>query len=169
MATKQTEAPSKLTLSGLAPVKGSKHRRKRLGFGEGSGLGKTCGKGNKGHRARSGYKSSPGFEGGQMPLHRRLPKRGFASRKKIEGTNIFSLISIENLNGIAERISDSVITLEVLRSEGFLKSSKPRVKILGKGELKKKLVVEAHAVSEGARKSIETAGGELKIISFSKD
>lgn len=167
MAEKEIETSIKL--SELAPVKGSKHRRKRLGFGEGSGLGKTCGKGNKGHRARSGYKSSPGFEGGQMPLHRRLPKRGFTSRKKVAGTNIFSLVSIENLNDLATRTPDSTISLAFLKSEGFLKSSKPRVKILGKGELKKKLVIEAHAVSEGARQSIEKAGGEVKMIVFASE
>ncbi len=169
MATNQSETRSSMNLSGLAPTKGSKHRRKRIGFGEGSGLGKTCGKGNKGHRARSGYKSSPGFEGGQMPLHRRLPKVGFTSRKKVAGTNVFSLVSLEVLNSLAERTADSVISLEVLKSEGYLKSSKPRVKILGKGEVTKKIIVEAHAVSEGAKLAIEKAGGEVRVVSFYKE
>lgn len=164
MADKQTEITSSLNLSTLAPVKGAKHRRKRLGFGEGSGQGKTCGKGNKGHRARSGYKSSPGFEGGQMPLHRRLPKRGFTSRKKLAGENLYSVVSIESLNELADRLTDSTITIEILKTEGFLKSSRPQVKILGKGTVNKKLVVEAHAFSAGAKEAIEKAGGEVKLF-----
>lgn len=154
---------SSLTLSSLSPSPRSKHRRKRIGFGEGSGRGKTSGKGNKGHRARSGYKSSPGFEGGQMPLHRRLPKVGFTSRKKVNGENIYSLISLVRLEELAQT-EGNVISIELLRNKGLIKSSAPKVKILGKEGLKTKLTIETHAVSEGARAAIEKLGGSLTLV-----
>jgi len=153
-----------LNLSTLAPTPGSKHRRKRLGFGEGSGLGKTCGKGNKGHRARSGYKSTPGFEGGQMPLHRRLPKVGFTSRKRVAGENVYSLLSIAKINELAELVSDGIISLEFLKQKGLVKSCAPKVKVLGKDALTKKVTIEVHAISDGARASIEAAGGVVQIV-----
>ena len=155
---------SSLSLHSLSPQPGSKHRRKRIGFGEGSGRGKTSGKGNKGHRARSGYKSSPGFEGGQMPLHRRLPKVGFTSRKKVAGTNVFSIVSLTKLNEIASEAPNGVISLDFLKSRGLVKSSAPQVKILGKEGLSAKVSVEAHAASAGAKAAIETAGGTLTLV-----
>ncbi len=156
---------SMLSLSDLAPVPGSKHRRKRIGFGEGSGRGKTSGKGNKGARARSGYHSKPGFEGGQMPLHRRLPKRGFTSRKKVVGENVFSLVSLEQINKmIADNASLNTFSIEFMRERGLLKSSAPKVKILGKGTVNSKVTIEAHAASAGAREAIEGAGGVLTLV-----
>jgi large subunit ribosomal protein L15 len=154
-----------LNLSTLSPTPGSKHRRKRLGFGEGSGLGKTCGKGNKGHRARSGYKSTPGFEGGQMPLHRRLPKVGFTSRKRVAGVNVYSLLSLTKLNELANEVTDGIISLEFLKMKGLIKSSAPKVKILGKEKVEKKVTVEVHAISDGARAAIEQAGGVVQLVS----
>lgn len=154
---------SSLTLSTLAPSPRSKHRRKRIGFGEGSGRGKTSGKGNKGHRARSGYKSSPGFEGGQMPLHRRLPKVGFTSRKKVQGTNVYTLISLAKLEEVASQVG-GVVSLEVLKERGLVKSSAPKVKILGKEGLSSKVTVEAHAASEGALAAIEKLGGSVTLV-----
>jgi large subunit ribosomal protein L15 len=159
--TKPVEAKSnRWTLSGLAPKAGSRHRRKRLGIGEGSGSGKTSGRGQKGAGARTGSKSKRGFEGGQMPLHRRLPKVGFTSRKKTIGRNVFVPISLAKL----EQIGEDVVTLESLINAGFVSSPRKLVKILGGGELTKKLTVHAHAASESAKAAIEKAGGELKLI-----
>ncbi len=147
-------------LSDLRPAKGSRRRRKRKGIGEGSGNGKTCGKGGKGQSMRSGYSLPRGFEGGQMPLHRRLPKVGFTSRKKVLGKNVFSLISIAALQQFE---AEGEITLELLRSKGMVKAAS-KVKILGGGELTKKIVVEAHAVSASAKSAIEAAGGEVRLV-----
>jgi large subunit ribosomal protein L15 len=154
-----------LNLSVLSPNPGSKHRRKRLGIGEGSGNGKTCGKGHKGHRARSGYKSTPGFEGGQMPLHRRLPKVGFTSRKKVAGENVYSLLSIEKINDLLNEVPDGVISLEFLKERGLVKTRSPKVKVLGNDIVNKKVTLEVHAISKGARASVEKAGGVIQIVS----
>ncbi len=154
-----------LNLSVLSPTPGSKHRRKRLGIGEGSGNGKTCGKGHKGHRARSGYKSTPGFEGGQMSLHRRLPKIGFTSRKKVNRENVFSLVSIEKINELLSEVKDGVFSLEVLTSRGLVKSKSPKVKVLGNEAVNGKVTLEVHAISKAARESIEKAGGVIQIVS----
>lgn len=156
---------SDINLSSLAPVAGSKHRRKRLGIGEGSGSGKTCGKGQKGQKARSGAKSKAGFEGGQMPLYRRLPKVGFTSRKKVVGENVFSLLSIAKINELLEEVQDGVISLEFLKSRGLVKSSAPKVKVLGSDALNKKVTLEVHAISKGARASVEKAGGVIQLVS----
>ncbi|HQH25951.1 MAG TPA: 50S ribosomal protein L15, partial [Oligoflexia bacterium] len=142
-------------LSNLSPVPGSRHRRKRLGLGEGSGSGKTCGRGGKGQTARSGGRVPRGFEGGQMPLHRRLPKVGFTSRKKLRGDNVFTVISTAKLMQIAQ---DGAVTLELLRSKGLL-SADGRLKVLGGSAVEQKLSVEAHAVSASAKEAIEKAGG----------
>ncbi len=150
-----------VSLSTLSPVPGSKRSRKRVGVGEGSGHGKTCGKGQKGQRSRSGFSLPAGFEGGQMPIHRRLPKRGFVSRKKTLGKNVFSLVPIKLLQELAV---EGEITLEVLRTNGIVRSKNALVKILGGSELTKKIVVEAHAASKSARAAIEGAGGEVKIL-----
>lgn len=150
-----------ISLSGLKPAPGSTQTRKRVGFGDGSGLGKTCGKGGKGQRGRSGFSLRPGFEGGQMPLHRRLPKRGFTSRKKVLGVNDFTVISLAQLAQVAQA---GVVTIENLRAAGLLGSRSARVKILANGELKSKLVVEAHAASAAAKAAIENVGGELKLL-----
>lgn len=161
MKSSNKATPSGVTLSGLAPAPGSTQTRKRVGFGDGSGLGKTCGKGGKGQRGRSGFSLRPGFEGGQMPLHRRLPKRGFTSRKKVLGKNIYSII---NLAQLAEIAKDGIVTLDGIIAAGFVRSRATKVKILAVGELKGKISVEAHAASAAAKTAIESAGGQLKLL-----
>lgn len=151
-----------MNLSALSPAKGSKHRRKRLGFGEGSGHGKTSGKGTKGAKSRSGYSHSPGFEGGQMPLHRRLPKIGFTSRMRVFGKNVFKTVSLKRVLEISGDSSE--VTLDMLRQAGVLKKKSDRVKVLGGVECTKKLVVEAHAVTESAADSIRRAGGDVRLV-----
>lgn len=149
-----------LNLSVLAPAQGSRHRKKRLGFGESSGLGKTCGKGHKGHRARSGYRLNPGFEGGQMPLHRRLPKVGFTSRKRTLGVNVFEVVSLTALVAAAERLeAGAKMTKQAFADLGLVSSPNALIKVLGGGAVDKKLVVEADAFSASAKEAIEKAGG----------
>ena len=154
--------PAPINLSSLSPVPGSRRPRKRLGVGEGSGNGKTCGRGQKGQGSRSGVSLPAGFEGGQMPLHRRLPKVGFASRKKVLGKNVFALVSVKRL---AELSAEGEITLDVLREKGLVGSRSQRVKILGGSEIEQRIVVEAHAASASAKAAIEKAGGEVRLIS----
>lgn len=157
-----TEEPRAVAnLSSLAPNRGARKRRKRLGIGEGSGQGKTCGKGQKGQKSRSGASIPAGFEGGQMPLHRRLPKVGFISRKRVKGENVFSLVSLARLEAL--EVSGE-LTLDVLKEKGLVRSNGRKVKLLGGGELKKKIVVEAHAASKSAIAAVEAAGGEVRII-----
>ena len=142
-----------MRLNELKPRPGAKHRVKRLGCGESSGHGKTSGKGHKGQKARSGGSIRLGFEGGQMPLIRRLPKRGF-------GNGAFRAIyAIINLADLERFDADTRVTEEVLRDKGLLKGSVDGVKVLGRGELTKKLTVEADKFSESARQKIEQAGG----------
>ena len=140
-----------MNLSNLHPAEGSKHSDSfRRGRGHASGNGKTAGKGHKGQKARSGA-PRPGFEGGQMPLYRRLPKRGFTNinSKEIVGINVSVLERFEN---------DSVVSVETLLETGVIKNPQDGVKILGNGELTKKLVVKANAFSEGAKAKIEAVG-----------
>ena len=142
-----------MRLNELKPRPGAKHRVKRLGCGESSGHGKTSGKGHKGQKARSGGSIRLGFEGGQMPLIRRLPKRGF-------GNGAFrATYAIINLADLEKFDADTRVTEQVLREKGLLKGSVDGVKILGRGELTKKLTVEADKFSESARQKIERAGG----------
>ena len=146
-----------MELSNLKPAVGSKHSDSfRRGRGHGSGNGKTAGKGHKGQKARSGA-TRPGFEGGQMPLYRRLPKRGFTNRngKDIIGINVSALERFEN---------DTVVTVETLIEAGIVKNPRDGVKILGNGELTKKLTVKVAAVSEGAKAKIEAVGGTCEVI-----
>ena len=146
-----------MELSNLKPAEGSKHSANfRRGRGHGSGNGKTAGKGHKGQKARSGG-NRPGFEGGQMPLYRRLPKRGFTNRntKEIVGINVSTLERFDN---------DAVVTVESLMEIGIIKNPKDGVKILGNGELTKKLTVKVDAFSEGAKAKIEAAGGTCEVI-----
>ena len=155
-----------INLSELSPYPGSTRPRKRVGFGEGSGNGKTCGKGQKGQKSRSGAKLLKGFEGGQMPIHRRLPKRGFTSRKKTLGKNIYKVVSLERLVELAGDSGE--LKLSSLFESGFL-ARKEKLKILGSSaaegsaKFESKLVVEAHAVSASARHAIESAGGQVNI------
>ena len=146
-----------MNLSNLHPAEGSKHSDNfRRGRGHASGNGKTAGKGHKGQKARSGA-TRPGFEGGQMPLYRRIPKRGFKNmnRKEIVGINVGALERFEN---------DSVVSVETLMECGLIKNPKDGVKILGNGELTKKLNVKANAFSEGAKAKIEAVGGTCEVI-----
>jgi len=129
----------------LSPSPGSTHARKRKGRGPGSGLGKTSGRGHKGHKARSGGATSPHFEGGQMPLHRRIPKRGFSPPARVE----YQVVNVRDLDAVEAQ----EITLELLKEHGFIGSLRQPVKILGDGTVKKALVVRAHAFSASARQS----------------
>ena len=146
-----------MDLSNLQPAAGSKHSDNfRRGRGHGSGNGKTAGKGHKGQKARSGA-PRPGFEGGQMPLYRRLPKRGFTNRNSLEiiGINLKALESFED---------GSVVTVDSLIESGIVKNPKDGVKILGNGELTKKLTVKANAFSAKAQEKIEALGGTCEVI-----
>jgi large subunit ribosomal protein L15 len=147
-----------LSLNNLHPAKGSTHKKKRVGRGPGSGLGKTAGRGHKGQKSRSGYSSRPGFEGGQMPLQRRLPKRGF--------TNIFKKEWIEiSLGKIEENFAvGDEVTPEILHSRGLIKKAKHDLVILGTGEVTKSLNISAHRFTKTAKDKIEKAGGTANII-----
>ncbi len=145
-----------MNLADLAPAPGSRKKRKRVGRGPGSGHGKTSCRGHKGQNSRSGGGVKPGFEGGQMPLQRRLPKRGF--------TNIFQkTFSIVNV-GSLEKLKETEITPEVLIKEGLVRKIQDGVKILGNGELTKSVTVKAHAFSAAAKEKIEKAGGTAEVI-----
>jgi large subunit ribosomal protein L15 len=144
-----------MRLHELSPAKGSKHAKKRLGRGPGSGTGKTAGKGEKGQKSRSGYSRRDGFEGGQMPLVRRVPKRGFTNIFKTE----YAVVNLAQLGELAPEITD--ITPEILASRGLVRSGKP-VKVLGDGEIGKALKVTANKFSKSARAKIEAAGGSCE-------
>ena len=146
-----------MNLHDLHPFPGSKKRKKRVGRGHGSGHGKTSGKGHKGLLARSGRANQIGFEGGQMPLARRLPKRGFTNIFRIE----YTVINLQVLSA-QENIAD--FNLSVYRELGLSKGRNPRIKILGEGEINRPLVVEAHKFSGSAKQKIEDAGGQAKVI-----
>ena len=145
-------------LNKLSAPKGSTHKKKRVGRGPGTGLGKTAGRGEKGQKSRSGYSSKIGFEGGQMPLHRRLPKRGF--------TNIFKKEWIEiSLSSLDKSFNaDEEVTPEVLHERGLIKKAKRDVVVLGTGEISKALRISAHRFTKSAREKIERAGGAATLI-----
>jgi len=145
------------TLSNLKPPRGSRHRKVRVGRGMGSKLGKTAGAGNKGQQSRRGYSRRPGFEGGQMPLHRRLPKRGFNA----PFSKTFAVVNVETLNSFA---AGQTVTPEALTGFGIVRATRDKVKILGDGELKVALTVHAHAFSKSAQEKIEKAGGKVEIL-----
>lgn len=146
-----------MKLHELRPNKGAKHRVKRLGKGESSGLGKTCGKGNKGQNARSGGGTRPGFEGGQMPIHRRLPKRGF---NNYEFRDQVAVVNVAQLDKAFE--DGSTVNEDTLRIAGLVNGRCDAVKILGQGEITKKLTIAVGAVSASAREKIEKAGGSIE-------
>lgn len=152
-----------MKLSELSVPKGARHRKKRVGHGEGSGLGKTCGRGGKGQTARAGGKIRAGFEGGQMPLYRRLPKVGFRSQKKVLGINVYDVINLDLLNAFEDGATVTSCALYA-RGYGRKASSQAGIKILGTGELKKRLTVKVEAASESAKKAIQAAGGSIEII-----
>jgi large subunit ribosomal protein L15 len=145
-------------LNNLHPTPGSTHKKKRIGRGPGSGTGKTAGKGHKGQKSRSGYSRKIGFEGGQMPLQRRLPKRGF--------TNIFKTkwleISLAKLEANFE--AGDEVTPEILHERGLIKKAKHDLVILGNGEITKALKISAHRITKNAKEKIEKAGGSITEI-----
>jgi large subunit ribosomal protein L15 len=145
-----------MKLHELQPAAGSTAAPKRLGRGVGSGLGKTSGRGHKGAKARSGGGKRPGFEGGQMPLTRRLPKRGFTNIYRKE----YAIVNVSALNELDE---GTVVTAEVLRDHGLIKDARDSVKILGGGELTKKLTVAVDKVTGSAKEKIEAAGGKVEV------
>ena len=147
-----------MKLHELSPAAGSKKDVKRIGRGPASGQGKTAGKGHKGQKARAGRGMRPGFEGGQMPLQRRLPKRGF--------NNIFAKeIAIVNIAALDKAFEDgATVDIEALINAGLVKKALDGVKVLGNGEISKKLTVKANAFSESAKSKIEAAGGKAEVI-----
>ena len=148
-----------MKLDDLKPAAGSNKKRKRIGRGDGSGHGKTSGRGHKGQGARSGGNTKPGFEGGQMPLQRRLPKRGFHNPFRIE-------ISVVNLGQIDALPAGAEVTPEVLIEHGYVSGKRRRVKILCDGSLSKALTVKAHGFSAKAKEKIEAAGGKAELIAI---
>ncbi len=146
-----------MKLHELKPAEGSRKNRKRVGRGIGTGNGKTAGKGHKGQNARSGGGVRPGFEGGQNPIYRRLPKRGFTNPNRKE----YAIVNLETLNRFD---ADSVVTPETLIETGVIKNLKDGVKVLGDGELKVKLTVKANKFSQSAVEKIEAAGGKTEVI-----
>ena len=141
-------------LSDLHPPRGSRHRKVRVGRGIGSKMPKTAGAGNKGQKSRKGFSRRPGFEGGQMPLHRRIPKRGFHQPNSRD----FAVLNIEMLNAFA---AGEIVSPESLASRGLVRSKRP-IKILGDGNLKAALTVRAHAFSKSAEAKIANAGGKVE-------
>jgi large subunit ribosomal protein L15 len=144
-------------LETLRPPRGSRHRKVRVGRGIGSKLGKTSGSGNKGQKSRRGYSRRRGFEGGQMPLHRRIPKRGFNN----PFASTFAVINLEELNVFP---AGETVTPDLLRAHGFVRT-RQQVKVLGDGELKIKLAIHAHAFSASAKEKIAKAGGSFEVLS----
>ncbi len=144
-------------LSRLKPAEGAHKKGKRLGRGQGSGKGKTAGRGQKGQKARAASKKPFGFEGGQMPLQRRLPKRGFTPRTR----NLFAIVNVADLNYFEDGTD---VTPDVLHAEGFIRKPSDRVKILGDGDLDVKINVKAHKFSAGASAKIADKGGTAEVI-----
>ena len=146
-----------MSLSDLKPPRGMKHAKKRIGRGQGSGNGKTAGRGHKGAKSRAGFKFKRGFEGGQMPLHRRVPKRGFHNPFRVE-------YEVVNLDTLAARFdAGTVVTPELLLERGLM-SARRQVKVLGRGEVGKVLTVRAHKFSGKAAEKIAAAGGTTEVI-----
>jgi large subunit ribosomal protein L15 len=145
-----------MDLSNLRPPKGATKNRKRIGRGQGSGSGKTASRGHKGAKSRAGFKRKRGFEGGQMPLHRRVPKRGFRNPFRVE-------YAVVNLDVLAENFeSGAVITPELMREHGLLRGGPAPVKVLGRGDITKALTVQAHKFSGTAARKIADAGGKAE-------
>lgn len=148
-----------MELHNLKPAKGSVKRKKRIARGQGSGHGGTSTRGHKGQKSRSGYSRKRNFEGGQMPLQMRLPKRGFKNPNRVA----YVPINLERLQAIAEKFQTNELSLDALVANGIVKKT-DRVKILGRGELKTGLTVSAHACSASAKEAIEKAGGSLNLV-----
>jgi large subunit ribosomal protein L15 len=148
-----------MNLNTLKPAQGSVHKEKRLGRGEASGKGGTSTKGNKGGQSRAGYSSKRGHEGGQMPIQRRLPKRGFKNNNRVE----YQVFNLGQLDHLVEKYGLQDFSLENLYMNGLV-SKTAKVKILGQGELKAKVTVKVNAISEKAKQAIETAGGSVELV-----
>ena len=149
-----------MDLSNLKPPRGMKHPKKRIGRGQGSGNGKTAGRGHKGAKSRSGFKFKRGFEGGQMPLHRRVPKRGFHNPFRVE-------YDVVNLDALALRFeAGAIVTPDALREHGLVSGGTRPVKILARGEVDKALTVRAHKFSGKAAEKIAAAGGTVETVSI---
>jgi len=148
-----------MDLSNLKPADRSKSSKKRVGRGQGSGTGTQAGRGHKGAQSRSGFKFKRGFEGGQMPLHRRLPKRGFHNIFRTE----YAVVNLDTLDARFE--AGTVVTPELLRERGVVRSSRQPVKVLGRGDIAKKLTVRAHKFSGKAVEKIAEAGGVTEVLS----
>jgi large subunit ribosomal protein L15 len=147
-----------MDLSNLKPSDRSKFPKKRVGRGHGSGTGTQAGRGHKGAKSRSGFKFKRGFEGGQMPLHRRIPKRGFHNPGRVE-------YAVVNLDELAKRFdAGTVVTPELLRASGLVRTSRQRIKVLARGEVTKRLTVHAHKFSEKAAEKIAAAGGLTEVL-----
>jgi len=157
MADKGKKEHNTISLSTLGPAKGSRKRKVRVGRGMGSKLGKTAGSGNKGQKSRRGYSRRRGFEGGQMPLHRRMPKRGFHNPFGVS----YSIVNLEELNVFP---AGETVTPELLRAHGFVRRPGDPIKVLGDGELKTKLAIHAHAFSASAKEKISMAGGTFEVV-----
>lgn len=148
-----------MNLHTIRPAKGATHKEKRLGRGEASGKGGTSTKGNKGGQSRAGYQRKMAHEGGQMPIQRRLPKRGFKNHRRIE----FKVFNLGQIDLLAEKYAITEFSTENLYINGLI-SQTDRVKILGNGELKTKLIFKINAISEKAKTAIEAAGGTIEIL-----
>jgi large subunit ribosomal protein L15 len=147
-----------MDLSNLKPADGAKHPKKRIGRGYGSGQGVQAGRGHKGAKSRSGYKFKRGFEGGQMPLHRRIPKRGFFNEFRTE-------YAVVNLDTLAERFDEgTTVTPALLRERGLVHSARQPIKVLGRGDIAKRLTVQAHRFSGKAAEKIAAAGGAAEVL-----
>jgi len=147
-----------MSLNNLRPPKGMKHPKKRIGRGQGSGNGKTAGRGHKGQKSRSGYKFKRGFEGGQMPLHRRVPKRGFHNPFRVE-------YEVVNLDALSDRFdAGTEVTPDLLREQGLVARSAERIKVLARGDISKALTVRAHKFSGKAAEKIAAAGGKAEVL-----
>src|SRR5687768_6361630 len=152
-----------MDLSNLKPSDRSKFSKKRVGRGHGSGTGTQAGRGHKGAKSRSGFKFKRGFEGGQMPLHRRIPKRGFHNEFRVE-------YAVVNLDTLAERFEDgTMVTPELLREKGLIHGTRQPIKVLARGEISKKLTVQAHRFSGKAAEKIAAAGGATEVLASKKE
>jgi large subunit ribosomal protein L15 len=147
-----------MSLNNLRPPKGAQRGRKRVGRGPGSGHGKTASRGSKGAKSRSGFRFKRGFEGGQMPLHRRVPKRGFHNPFRVE----YAIVNLDTLAEVFD--TGSSVTPELLRERGLVRQATALVKVLGRGDITKKLTVHAHKFSGSAAEKIAAAGGSAEVI-----
>ena len=147
-----------MDLSNLRPPKGATHSKKRIGRGQGSGQGAQAGRGHKGAKSRSGFKHKRGFEGGQMPLHRRIPKRGFHNPFRVE-------YAVVNLDALSDRFdAGTVVSPELLRERGLVHGGSRQIKVLARGDISKKLTVRAHKFSGKAAEKIAAAGGAAEVL-----